>query len=364
MSSAIAIVDGGSFVLPYDFQLVKALAERGAQVDFYGSRTRYNGEFLEALARVPGVAVASAPVSGTVSPRWKGVLAYGGLLGRLLWRGRRYRAVNLQFSVLWPAELPVLFALRRKLIFTVHNAVPHGFTGLVHRPTLWIASMARSLVFVSDSTRDDFMRRYGERFRAKSQVVPHGVLPVAPQLGPVGYGPAVRPRALVFWSTVKPYKGVELFAELARAPRIRERGLSLEVYGAWSGELEPLRRELTGLGVKVHEGYLDTAQLLALLARDAVFLLPYRDASQSGALYSLLNHGRLFICADVGDLGAFMRRFGLEGLLLRERSADAVIECLDYLDSHRDAVTQAFRDAQQRCRWDSLIAESGQVYGS
>jgi glycosyltransferase involved in cell wall biosynthesis len=363
LSAAIAVVDGGSFVLPYDFQLTRALAARYGSVDFYGSKTRYNGEFLEGMGAMPHVAVFSHAVSGTVSPRWKGVLAYAALLARLLWRSRRYRVVNLQFSVLWPLELPVWWLLRRKLVFTVHNAVPHGFRGQQHAPTRWIAAMARALVFVSEATRDDFLRRYGERFRVKSTVLAHGLLPVAPDLGAVEYMPRARPRSLVFWSTVKPYKGVELFAQLARAETIRRRGLSLEVYGAWASELAPLRAELVDLGVKVHDGYLERRDLLNLLSSDAVFLLPYQAASQSGALYSLLNHGCLFICADAGDLGAFMRRFGLQGLLLRERSAEAVVECLDHLEAHRDDVIRAFREAQQQCRWDRLIAGAGSVYG-
>src|SRR5919206_84678 len=49
------VVDRGSFVLPYDHQLVRALAARGETVAFYGSRTRYNGEFLEAMRTLPGV---------------------------------------------------------------------------------------------------------------------------------------------------------------------------------------------------------------------------------------------------------------------------------------------------------------------
>jgi len=356
LSPSVAIVDGGSFVLPYDFQLVRALAARGETVVFYGSRTRYNGEFLEAMRALPGVTVVDHGVSGTVSPRWRGALAYAGLLLRLLWRSPRHRLVNVQFSAWWPAELPVLALLRRKLVYTVHNAVPHGFNGTQHRPTRWIATLARTLVFVSEATKDDFLRRYGERFRAKAIVLPHGLLPVAPELGRVEYAPRTEaPRSLVFWSTVKPYKGVELFAELARSPAIRARGLSLRVVGQWDAAMAPLRDELARLGVQIDDRYLDRDALLQLLSEDAVFVLPYRDASQSGALYALLNHGCVFLCADAGDLGAFMRRFGLEGLLLRERSADAVVACLDHLQTHRDDVFDALRNAQQQCAWDRLV---------
>ena len=362
MAERIAIVDPGSFILPYDYQLVKALAERGEGVDFYGSTTRYNGEFLDAMRQLRGVTVHARAVSSSVAARWRGALAYAGLLAALLWHSRRCAIVNLQFSGFWPAEWFVFFWLRRKFVFTVHNAVPHGFVELQHPPTRRLASLARALVFVSESTRDDFMRRYGESFRAKASVLPHGLLPVVPQQGTTGYSVTMKPRSLVFWSTVKPYKGVELFGELARAGEIQRRDLSLAIYGAWAPELGGLRSELAGLGIAIHDGYLDHAQLQSLLAQDAVFLLPYQQASQSGALYSLLNHGRLFICADVGDLGAFMRRFGLQGLLLKDRSAGAVVECLDFLDANRAAVALAFNRAQQALRWDRLLADAGQAY--
>lgn len=362
MTKRIAIVDAGSFVLPYDYQLVMALVRRGLAVDFYGSRTRYNGEFLEALKHAKGVSVDAPAISGSVVPRWKGLLAYIGLLMRLLWNGRRYESVNLQFIGSLLVALPVLFALRRKLVFTVHNAVPHDHAGERHLPTLWIASIARSLIFVSDYTRDDFMRRYGERFGAKSTVLPHGLLPVAPQSGVVEYRAVPAPEALVFWSTVKPYKGVELFADLARDERIRQRRLGLEIFGSWAAELRPLADELQGLGVKVRDGYLGEAELLAMLERPVVFVLPYQRASQSGALYSLLNHGRIFICSDVGDLGVFMRRHGLGGLVLKDRSAQAVVDCLDYLADNQEALLECFQSAQRESAWDQLLDNKVNLY--
>jgi glycosyltransferase involved in cell wall biosynthesis len=359
LNDRIAIVDPGSFVLPYDYQLVKALAGRA---DFFGSTTRYNAEFLEAMRQLPGVGVVARAISSSVAVRWRGALAYLGLLAALMWRSRRYAIVNLQFSGFWPAEVIVFGLLRRKFVFTVHNAVPHGYAGVQHGPTRRLAAMARSLVFVSESTRDDFMRRYGEAFRARSSVLPHGLAPVTPQSGVVAYSAGALQRSLVFWGRVQPYKGVELFAELARSEEIRRRGLSLAIHGAWAPELQGLRKELSDLGVAIHDAYLDQAQMLALLAEDAVFLLPYQQASQSGALYSLLNHGRLFICSDVGDLGAFMCRYGLQGLLLKERSAEAVANCLAFLEANRPAVAEAFGRAQTALQWDRLLAEHGHAY--
>ncbi len=358
----IAVVDGGSFVLPYVHGLVLALRGRGHRVTVYASRTRYNAAFLDALRTAEGVEVVEAGVSRSVAPRWRGVPAYVALLFTLWRRRRTYSVINLQFSVLGALELPLWWLLRRRLVYTVHNAVPHGHAGERHGPTGWIAGLARTLVFPSRYTRNDFMRRYGERFAARSQVLPHGLLPLAPGDAPVPYPPCPAPTALVYWSTVKPYKGIELFAALARSPEVRAEGLALEVHGAWAPELAGLKSELMSLGVRVNDAYLDAPALRQLFARNAVFLLPYRGASQSGALYTLLHHGCTMVCADAGDLGSFMRRFGLTGLLLSERSAAAVLTCLDYLQQHTATVQRAFAAAQAQNQWDVALAAAAAAY--
>ena len=358
----VAVVDGGSFVLPYDYQLVKALTGHGIAVEFFGSRTLYNGEVLEAMRELPGVVVNDYAVSGTVAARWRGALAYAAMWFTIWRRRKEFDAINFQFSAWWKLEKRVLPTLGDRLVFTVHNAVPHSFTGRRFPQTERIAELARTLIFVSRFSYDDFIDRYGERFRGKSRVVPHGLLPVIPGLPPRRYSAQVRPDALVYWSLVKPYKGVEIFRELARSERIRAMGLRLEIHGAWSPELGDLRAELVALGVHVDDAYLDAPELLGLLSRNVVFLLPYLEASQSGALYALLQHGRFFICADVGDLGDVMRRFGLEALLLADRSADAVADCLDRLHRHEPELVDAFQAAQDASAWSVATEGIAAVY--
>jgi glycosyltransferase involved in cell wall biosynthesis len=114
--------------------------------------------------------------------------------------------------------------------------------------------------------------------------------------------------------------------------------------------------------VRIEDSFLGAPRLLQLLSRNVVFILPYREASQSGALFSLLSHGRVFICADVGDLGDFMRRFGLEALLLKERSADAVADCLERLNADPPAIVAAFQAAQDASAWEKTTAGIAAVY--
>lgn len=355
------MLDGASSVLPYDFQVIAALAASGRPGRYCGSRTDYNGGLIDAMRRLPGIAVDVAGISGTVAPRWRGALAYLGLLLRVLWHGRQAELVNLQFSVAWPLEWLLLAPLRGKLVLTVHNAVPHGHGAGPHAPTARLARLANRLIFVSEATRDEFLRRYGEGFRAKATLLPHGLLPVVPGLQPIPPEPVAVPRALVFWGNVKPYKGVELFEALAQSHGVSSRGLSLQVVGRWDG-LADLKQRLCTLGVDVIDRYLADDELSALFAQPVVFLLPYHHASQSGALYTLLHHGAVFVCSDSGDLGVFLRRYGLDGLILREHSAHAVLDCLDWLAAHRQQVADGLRRAQAELGWSRLLAVHPEAY--
>lgn len=354
----MAVIDGASFVLPYDHALAEGLMRRGWRVTLFVSDTHYNVGFLDALQ---GAEVRRFAVSRTVAPRWRGAWNYARLWWQVWRRRRGFDAVNLQFSILWPLELPFVWLLRRSFVLTLHNAVPHGFAGLRHRPTGWLLRLAARVVFVSEATRADAERRYGPIPQAA--VLPHGLVPVAPGDVPTAYAAPPPPEALVVWGNVAPYKGVDLLLDLARSPAWAARGLPLEVHGRFEPGLAPLRDDLIAAGVRVVDRFLSADELRALCARPVVFLLPYRRATQSGALYTLLHQGCRFLCSDSGDLGAFMRRHGLQALLLADRSADAVLAALDRLRADPARWTEAFAQAQRAAAGDAALAGAEVAYG-
>ena len=134
------------------------------------------------------------------------------------------------------------------------------------------------------------------------------------------------------------------------------------MHGAWAHDLHPLKATLVSLGVKVVDRYLDADEQRKLMSRPVVFLLPYREASQSGALYTLLHQGCTVICADVGDLGDTWRRFGLSALLLRDHSAASVWACVDALAAQGTALNDALARAQCATGWGESMAAAWPVF--
>jgi hypothetical protein len=120
-------------------------------------------------------------------------------------------------------------------------------------------------------------------------------------------------QVLVFWGLVKPYKGIELFGIAPKNELFRS--YHFEIHGKWHHSLTSTKLTLQGLGVEIHDEFLEPARVKELLRRPVLFVLPYKSSSQSGVLYTLLHYGCVFVATDVGDLGDFLRRHGMAELI-------------------------------------------------
>lgn len=355
----MALVDFGSHVVVYDYYLAKNLIELGHEVIYFGSETKFNNEYLEALHNEKGCSVVSKPISRSVSSRWRGLCAYLSLVWNIWHRRNEYDRVNLQFCTLWPVEIALFWFLRKKFIYTVHNAVPHDFSGNTYWPFYVLAQLAREIWFPSEATAESFYRHYSQNFRSKSKVIQHGLLGAYPACPLTVYASPKKIDGIAYWSNIKPYKGIELMLDLVKRQAATGGNDLIEIYGRWSEELHPIRDEIRLLNGHVEDRFLTSEELTTLLSRDLVFLLPYKSASQSGALYTLLHHGRLFIATDTGDLGAFLRRFKLIDLILKDATVESVDQCMVWLKDNLPYAIAQFTMAQKELSWSNSLAAAG-----
>jgi glycosyltransferase involved in cell wall biosynthesis len=137
---------------------------------------------------------------------------------------------------------------------------------------------------------------------ARVRVIPHGAFDYLTRLSDEAPLPAELEGAegpvVLFFGLLRPYKGIDT---LLRAFR-RVRGAELWVVGNPRMEVEPLRRlaeEAPGR-VRFLTRFVEDAEIPAIFRRADVVALPYRDAENSGVLYTGLAFGKPMVLSAVG----------------------------------------------------------------
>ena len=103
---------------------------------------------------------------------------------------------------------------------------------------------------------------------------------------------------ILFFGLLRPYKGIDTLLEAFR----RVEGAELWIVGNPRMDVEPLRElaaEAPGR-VRFLTRFVDDAEIPAIFRRADVVVLPYRDAEQSGVLYTGLAFGKPMVLSAVG----------------------------------------------------------------
>lgn len=307
----VEIVDPPAYTPPYDRSLCAALARAGARVELV------TGPFAHgAVPPAEGYRVREDfyPWSGTrAGPLRRPLKAAEHLAGMFRHRRRPSRADIVHYQWLTAPGLDsFLLNPRRPRVLTPHGWLrregigarsTHGLRRLLDRMDAIVA-----------------LSEYGaERLRTAAgidpgrvHVVPHGAFDYLTRIAdpaplPGELAGAAGPVVLAF-GLIRPYKGTDLlvdaFAELGSARG--DGGLAtaeLWIVGRPLGvDLEALRRRAAPLGsrVRIVPRFVPDRELPAIFERADVVALPYRDAEQSGVLYTALAFGKPIVLSDAG----------------------------------------------------------------
>jgi glycosyltransferase involved in cell wall biosynthesis len=140
--------------------------------------------------------------------------------------------------------------------------------------------------------------------REKIEVIPHGAFdyltglpdrPLPPELegatGPV----------ILLFGLIRPYKGADVL--LRAFAEMETEDAEVWIAGRPLGvDMSELRRQAEGLGrtVRFVDRFVSDSEVPALMRRADVVALPYRDAEQSGVLYTALAFGKAIVATSVG----------------------------------------------------------------
>ncbi len=311
----VHVVDPSAYTPPYDHALCRALAAAGAEVELYTSRFAYGRapraagysrrEFFYRLA--PGAAGsrvrrlaklaqhvpdmlryrAAARAADVVHFQW---LSVQHLDGRLLPRARSASA----------AAPP--------LVLTAHDILPREPRPGQREAQRRVYGRFDAVVVHSEHGR----RRLIDELAvdpARVHVIPHGVLRPwedAPGGGagvqgslPAELTGAERPVAL-FFGLLRPYKGLDVLLEAWRQLGLGAAGgAELWIVGMPRMDITPLR-SAPPVGVRLLPRFLSDPEILAVLGRASLVVLPYREIDQSGVAFTALGAGVPLLLSDVG----------------------------------------------------------------
>lgn len=349
----IAIIDPSSYTLPYDYFYLNEISKY-YKVDFYYSNTKYNYEYIEKLKNNKNIKLNEYNISSSItSSRFVSLSNYFKMLIKIYYKRNNYKKIHFMWNLFLPIEYLFFKFYGDKFIFTFHNNVPHSFDKKVYKPYKIINNLANKKIFVSDFTKEEFLSNYeniGDYF-----VLNHGIMPINDEYQRESSeflnDENLASNVIYFWGRIEEYKGVDIFVD-----NLKE--FVIKIYGKWNKDLWNLKSELsTKNNIEIIDDYLSNEELEKLLTENNIFILPYKDATQSGVLYTLLAYEKVFISNDVGENSKFLKSNDLEELVFNRTDEQSILNAFNYANKNYYKIKQALKEIKNKYEWSNTISE-------
>lgn len=244
----------------------------------------------------------------------------------------KYDIIHVQGTMLPQLEFPLYTFLkgkRRKLVYTVHNILPHEAKESDKERCQNFYRQCDRLVVHNNWTREQLVDEYGIR-SDRIVVMPHGTY----QTKQVPSADQTSAKRFLSFGMIRKYKGIDiLLYAIAALPKQEREKMHFVIAGAQNKKLDdtPYREMIEQLGISGCTEFLDRriadAELPGLFASADACLFPYREIYGSGALLMAYSYEKPVIASDVP---AFVEETnkGETGLLFQNENAGSLAKAL------------------------------------
>jgi len=299
----VALVDPPAYTPPYDRSLAAALARAGADVELITSHFVHGP-----VPPADGYRVTDAfyhRSAQRLDRRGRqAVKAFEHLadMRRLRRQGIDADVAHYQWLT-FPTIDAHLLPSRRPRILT-----PHGWL----RREAWHGGPARGLrrlidrmdaIVALSEYGASLLREEGKVPAERVHVIPHGAfdhLARMPEEAPLPKELAATEGPVVLcFGLIRPYKGIDVLIDAFREIEGAELWIVGRPLGMATGDLRE-RAAGSHSPIRFVERFVDDSELPSYFRRADVVALPYRDAEQSGVLYTALAFGKPVVMTNVG----------------------------------------------------------------
>ncbi|HEV7400661.1 MAG TPA: glycosyltransferase family 4 protein [Solirubrobacterales bacterium] len=361
----VQLVDPSAFTPPYDRALAAALARAGAEVELLTSRFLYGPVPEPQGYRVRECFYRRSAQRGLDARGRRAFKAAEHLPDMLrLRRDLDGDLVHYQWLTMPTLDARLLPA-RRPRTMTAHYILPP-------QPSRRQVASARR-AFGSMDAVIAHSEHGAARLRDevgldpdRVRIIPHGAFDYLTRLPEEKPLPAelegARGPVILFFGLLRPYKGLDSLLHAFRELQ----GAELWIVGNPRMDLEPLRRlaaEAPGR-VRFVTRFVEDTEVPAIFRRADLVVLPYRDAEQSGVLYTGLAFGKPLVLSSVGGFPEIAAT-GAARLIPPEDPgalAGALAELTAEPDAREQLAEAARRAAAGPYSWDAIASQTISLY--
>jgi glycosyltransferase involved in cell wall biosynthesis len=356
----VQLVDPSAFTPPYDRSLAAALARAGADVELVTSRFLYGNVPTADNYEVKELFYRRTSARGLDAPARRAFKLAEHVPDMLRFRRHAEQADLVHYQWLAMEQLDVwLLPPRRPRVLTAHNVVAHESRRGQESARRRLLRSMDAVVVHSRHGADRAVALGADAGRV--HVIAHGAFdyltrqereqPLPPELAAVE-GPVV-----LFFGLIRPYKGLDV---LLRAFREVE-GAELWVAGMARMDMAPLRA-LAGERVRFVPRFISDDEIPAYFRRAELVVLPYRDADQSGVLYTSLAFGKPMVLTSVGGFTELSDAARLVPPGDEAALANAINELLADPAERERLAAAAASAAAGRYSWDAVAQTTLALY--
>jgi len=244
-----------------------------------------------------------------------------------------------------------------RLIFTVHNVLPHEHTGIDRFFYPLIYKKIDAFTFHSKSSYNRLLHELNIQVE-NFEFIPHygykvGDLPAQTNVN-----------SLLFFGTIRDYKGLDVLLDACNKLS-RKLKWNLNIYGKPEINLDDLKtfavQNNLSERIEWHTGWIEEEKIGEIFQSHDIVLLPYKEIDNSGLLHLAMSYGKPVIASRLGSLMDLIKDEE-NGILFEANNSDDLARCISKLLKDNELKIKLGNNSRKLMETDHSIERVGKLH--